>query len=179
MLRKIEIGTVIKRDTLENPAKSIYLGLGSNLGNKKNNIEKAKFHLIKNGIEIIKSSSFYESLSWPDPKKPKFLNIVLEIYTNLDPSNLLILCKDVELVLGRKKGPKNSPRKCDIDILDFNKKKSRGNVILPHPEMHRRNFVLLPLFEINKAWIHPIYKHDIKSLILALPNSDIRSIKLI
>ena len=70
---------------LENPVKSIYLGIGSNLGNRKKNIEKAKFQLIKNDIKILKSSNYYESLSWPDPKKPKFLNIALEISTFLDP----------------------------------------------------------------------------------------------
>ena len=170
---------MIRRDILENQVKSIYLGIGSNLGNKKNNIEKAKFQLIKNNIMIIKSSSYYESLSWPNPRNPKFLNIVLEIFTNLNPSELLKICKEVETSLGRKNGHKNSPRECDIDILDYNNKKTKNHIILPHPSMHRRNFVLFPLFEINKAWKHPVYKQDIKSLILSLPNSDIRSIKQI
>ena len=88
---------------LENPVKSIYLGIGSNLGNRKKNIEKAKFQLIKNDIKILKSSSYYESLSWPDPKKPKFLNIVLEIFTNQNPYTLLKTCKIIEKKLGRKK----------------------------------------------------------------------------
>ena len=86
-VKKIEIGIVIKQDILENQVRSIYLGIGSNLGNRKKNIEKAKFQLIKNNIKILKSSSYYESLSWPDPKKPKFLNIVLEIFTNQNPIN--------------------------------------------------------------------------------------------
>jgi len=63
---------------LENRVKSVYLGIGSNLGNKKRNIEKAKFELIQNNIWIEKSSNYYETLSWPNPKKPKFLNIVLK-----------------------------------------------------------------------------------------------------
>ena len=179
MLRKIEIGTVIKRDTLENPAKSIYLGLGSNLGNKKNNIEKAKFHLIKNGIEIIKSSSFYESLSWPDPKKPKFLNIVLKASCNLNPIDLLKICKLIEIKLGRKKDKKNSPRTCDIDIIDFNGMTSNKLINLPHKLMHKRNFVLFPLFEIDKRWLHPILNTDIKTLIFSLSIKEIRSIKQI
>ena len=78
---------------LEDPVKSIYLGIGSNLGNRKKNIEKAKFQLIKNDIKILKSSNYYESLSWPDTRKPKFLNIALEISTFLDPFNLLKKCK--------------------------------------------------------------------------------------
>ena len=82
MLKKIETGIVIKQDILENLVKPIYLGIGSNLGNRKNNIEKAKSILIKENIKIINTSSYYESLSWPNPKKPKFLNIVLKIITN-------------------------------------------------------------------------------------------------
>ena len=81
--------------------------------------------------------------------------------------------------LGRKKGLKNSPRECDIDILDFDNRKINGQIILPHPSMHIRNFVLFPLFEINKAWKHPLKKRDIKTLISALSNRDIRSIKQI
>ena len=63
--------------------------------------------------------------------------------------------------------------------IDYNHKKLMINIILPHPRMHRRNFVLLPLFEINKDWVHPITKNHIKKLILSLPNRDIRSIKQI
>ncbi len=164
---------------LENPVKSIYLGIGSNLGNRKKNIENAKFQLIKNNIKILKSSNYYESMSWPDPRKPKFLNIALEISTFLDPFSLLKICKIIEKKLGRKKSFKNSPRECDIDILDYNNRKTKEQIILPHPRMHKRNFVLLPLFEINKAWKHPLKKQDIKTLISTLSNRDIRSIKQI
>ena len=157
----------------------IYLGIGSNLGNRKNYIEKAKFNIIQNDISIIKSSNFYESLSWPDIKKPKFLNVVLEISSNLTPLKLMEICKKIEKSLGRIQGPKNSPRVCDIDIIDFNNKLSTNEIILPHPRMHIRNFVLLPLFELNKDWRHPLSKKCIKTLILSLPNRDIRSIKQI
>ena len=170
---------MINRDILENQAKSVYLGIGSNLGNKKNNIEKAKFELTQNDIKILESSNFYESLSWPNPKNPKFLNVVIKISTNFEPADLLRLCKKIEINLGRKKSLKNSPRECDIDLIDYNCQKSVSNIILPHPRMHRRNFVLLPLFEINKDWIHPVTKKHIKKLILSLSNRDIRSIKKI
>jgi len=163
----------------ENQVKSIYLGIGSNLGNKKINIIKAKFELINNNIEIIETSSFFESLSWPNKKHPKFCNIVLKVKTKLKPLELLNLCKVIETKLGRKKSRKNEPRICDIDILDYNKKEINSKIILPHPRMHMRNFVLLPLFEINRNWTHPSTKQHIKRLILALSNSDIRSIKQI
>jgi len=163
----------------ENLVKSIYLGIGSNLGNKRGNIEKTKFSLITNNIKILKCSSYYESLSWPNPKNPKFLNIVLEIKTNFSPLELFKKCKKIEKKLGRKKLPKNSPRECDIDIIDFRNKKTSGDLILPHPRMNTRNFVLFPLFEINKDWRHPILKVNIRRLISSLSDSDIRSIKQI
>ncbi len=168
-----------RQDILENQVKLIYLGIGSNLGNKKINIEKAKYLLLKNNIIILKTSSYYESLSWPNQKNPKFLNIVVQVLTKLPPDRLLKLCKEIEINLGRKKSVKNSPRQCDIDLLDYNNLKMHKKVILPHPRMHTRNFVLFPLFEIDKAWKHPIFKSNIKTLILSLRNRDIRSIKQI
>ena len=163
----------------EDLVNSIYLGIGSNLGNKRLNIERTKFNLIINNIKILKCSSYYESLSWPNPNNPKFLNIVLEIDTNFTPLELIKKCKEIEKKLGRKKLPKNSPRECDIDIIDFRNKRTTGDLILPHPRMDTRNFVLLPLFEINKDWKHPILKVNIIKLISSLSNSDIRSIKQI
>tara|TARA_S200000501_G_scaffold321998_1_gene317756 strand:+ start:240 stop:752 length:513 start_codon:yes stop_codon:yes gene_type:complete len=170
---------VIKQDILENQVKSVYLGIGSNLGNRKSNIEKARLFLLYNNINIIKSSSLYETLSWPDPKKPKFLNIVLKVRTNIAPLKLLKICKEIEYSLGRKNSPKNSPRVCDIDILDYDTKIMQIGIKLPHPRMHKRNFVLFPMFEIDKNWLHPIFKHNIKRLILKLSNKDISSIKQI
>ena len=170
---------MIKQDTSENQVNSIYLGIGSNLGNKKLNIEKAKFELIQNNIDILKSSSYFKSSSWPDAKNPKFLNIVIKVNTNLKPIDLLKKCKKIETYLGRKKSPKNSPRICDIDILDYNQKIEKNGILLPHPRIHNRNFVLLPLFEINKNWTHPATKHHIKRLISSLSNRDITSIKQI
>ena len=170
---------MIKQDILENQANTVYLSIGSNLGNKRNNIELAKFNLFLNNIRIERSSSYYESLSWPETNNPKFYNIVLKVSTNLLPLDLINICKSIEIKLGRRKNAKNAPRECDIDIIDFNSKKMNGHLILPHPRMHKRNFVLFPLFELDKTWKHPRTKRYIKSLILDLPNSDISSIKQI
>ena len=168
---------MIKQDTSENQVKSIYLGIGSNLGNRKKNIELAKFNLIKKNIEIVKSSNFYETLSWPNSLNPKFLNIVIHIKTNLDKMRLLFECKKIEKILGRRKTAKNSPRTCDIDILNYDNIQSKKGIILPHPRLHKRNFVLFPLFEIDKDWVHPVNKNHIKKLINSLPQKDIITIK--
>ena len=168
---------MIKQDISENQAKNIFLGIGSNLGNRIINIEKAKSLLLENEINFISVSNYYETPSWPDPNKPKFINIVLKVCCKYKPQEMIDLCKIIEAKLGRKKSYKNSPRVCDIDIIDFDGLVLKGKLNLPHARLHERNFVLLPLFEIEKEWVHPIKKVNIKKLILSLSNKDIRSIK--
>ncbi len=173
---------MIKLDISENQAKIAYLSIGSNLGNKRINIEKIKNYLQNSDLNIVKISKNYETFSWPDKKKPKFINAVLQIKTTLNAISLLKRCLDIEKKLGRIRGKKNDPRICDIDIIDYNGEKielKRKSLVLPHPEMHKRNFVLLPLYEINKNWIHPIKKITIKTLINSLNIEDIRTIKLV
>ncbi len=170
-----------RQDTSENQAKIVFLGIGSNLGIRKINIEKAKSLLIEKNLEILSVSSYYETPSWPDSTKPKFLNIIIKLKCYYNPKELLKICKSIETQLGRKKAKKNAPRTCDLDIIDFNKLVSKNNtkINLPHKMMHKRNFVLFPLFEIQKNWAHPDKKIDVKTLISLLPDRDIRSIKKI
>ncbi len=170
---------MIKQDILEKQANLIYIGIGSNLGNRLKNIELAKFFLLLHQIKIIEVSKYYETLSWPDPKEPKFLNIVISIKSDLTPGKLIKIFKKIENLLGRKNKKKNSPRPCDIDIIDYKKKIFKNKIIIPHKRMHKRNFVLLPLYEICKNWIHPLSKTSIKKLIFSLSNKDIRTIKQI
>jgi len=170
---------VIKPDILEKPVNVVYLGIGSNIGNRITYIEKAKSLLFDNNINPIAISSYYETSSWPNPKNPKYINIVLKVLCVHNPRELLYLCKTIEVKLGRKKSPKNAPRECDIDIIDFKGMVLRGELNLPHKMMHKRNFVLFPLFEIEKKWVHPLTKTNIKDLILSLSTNEIRSIKQI
>ena len=173
---------MIKQDTSENLAKIVYLGIGSNLGNKKLNIEKAKSYLQDHNIKILKCSNDYESNSWPDKNNPKFINIILKVKTFLSPINLLKIINIIELKLGRRRSKKNAPRTCDIDIIDYDKKIlniRKNELILPHPSINIRNFVLLPLFEIEQSWKHPKTKINIVKLINSLQIKDLRSIKQI
>ena len=173
---------MIKQDTLENRAKLVYLGIGSNLGNKKINIEKTKFEIEKNGIKIESCSSFYETDSWPNNKFPKYFNIVLKTKTFFKPQDLLKKIKEIEILVGRKMSLKNYPRICDIDIIDYNQKNFKINnenqkLIIPHQKLHERNFVLLPLYEIAKNWIHPKKNKKISELLRDLDVNNLRSIK--
>ena len=112
-----------------------------------------------------------------NPNKPKFFNSFRNFFKLI--TKIIDTCKKIEIDLGRKKKSKNAPRECDIDIIDYYNQKLKGKIILPHPRMHERNFVLLPLYELNKDWKHPILKQSIKKLILSLSNKDLRSIKQI
>ena len=90
-----------KQDILENLVNLAYLAIGSNLGNKINNIEITKFELEKYKIKILKSSSNYISVSWPDPSMPNYINIIIKIKTSLTPLELLKICNLIELKMGR------------------------------------------------------------------------------
>ena len=171
-----------KQDISENLANPAYLAIGSNLGNKVSNIEITKFELEKHKIKILKSSSNYISESWPDASMPNYINIIIKIKTSLLPLELLQICNSIELKLGRVRTTKNAPRTCDIDIIDYNKKilnEKNNKLILPHPRMSDRIFVLLPLFEVDKSWKHPKTMINIVNMINSLPIKDLRSIKKI
>ena len=171
-----------KQDTLGNQVNYAYLALGSNLGKKIKNLELAKYQLFKNDVKIIKTSSFYLSKSWPNSKFPEFINAVLLVKTKLLLPELFKQIKLIEKLLGRFKAPKNYPRICDIDIIDFNGKCLSTSfnfqkIEVPHLNMHKRNFVLIPLYEINQNWLHPKTKKKIVKLLCSLSDNEFRSIK--
>ena len=148
----------------------IYINIGSNLnsqnGDRTFNIKKAIKLIRFEKIKIIKKSSIYETPSYPNKKNPKFLNICLQIESKYKPEFLIQKFKIIEKKLQRKRGLKNQPRTCDIDIIDYNGKVIKSkNLITPHPRAHLRNFVLFPLFEISSEWIHPILNKKIDYLI--------------
>jgi 2-amino-4-hydroxy-6-hydroxymethyldihydropteridine diphosphokinase len=104
----------------------IILGIGSNLssrfGDRIKNIDLSIDHLKRNNIKIIKKSNYYETPSYPDKKKPKFINVVVSFDSDLSASKLASIIINVEGILERKRLNKNDPRTCDIDIIDFNGK---------------------------------------------------------
>tara|TARA_B100000686_G_C16318290_1_gene726876 strand:- start:155 stop:658 length:504 start_codon:yes stop_codon:yes gene_type:complete len=162
----------------------IYVGIGSNLsssfGDRFKNIELALSFLKENKIKLIKKSSFYETFSYPDKSKPKFINIVASIESTLPALDLMTVLISIEEKLERKRFKKNDPRTCDIDIIDYKReimsyKRDNFELILPHKSMIERNFVLHPLKEICPDWIHPITKKNIDVLIknLKTPNNEI------
>ena len=163
----------------------IVLGIGSNLtssfGDRFQNIDLAISYLEKYELQIVKKSSYYETPSYPNKEDPKFINVVVEVSTSLDPINLASVLIYIEEILERKRIKKNAPRTCDIDIIDFNGeiidfKYNNLNFVVPHEKLSSRNFVLIPLQEIKPNWRHPKSKDFISTLIQKLPELDRKSI---
>ena len=149
----------------------IYIGIGSNLNGKNNetplqNCKKALIEL-KKEVNICKISSWYKSEPIPVSNQPWFINGIIEISTNKSSLDLLEFILSIEKVYGRVREKKNEARILDLDIIDYKKKilYIKNKLIIPHPRMHERSFVLQPLSELNPKWMHPIKKKGIKELI--------------
>ena len=128
---------------------TVYLGLGSNLGERQQNIQRAIQLLNKNTVTVTKISRIIETDPVGGIAQPKYLNAVIETNTDLPPQKLLALIKNIERFIGRKPTVRNGPRKIDIDILLYGELKiSAKDLTIPHPRIQERLFVLTPLREI-------------------------------
>ena len=163
----------------------IFLGLGSNLpskyGDRFANINLAISYLERYGIKVIKKSSFYETPSYPNKEHPKFINVVILVETILPPTDLMSVLIFIEEKLERKRGKKNDPRTCDIDIIDYdgqilNLRYNNLDLILPHKELTSRNFILFPLQEVSPMWKHPKTEEIINDLLQKLNEENKNSI---
>jgi GTP cyclohydrolase-4 len=135
---------------------TVYLGLGSNLGNRQHNLEKA-VELLAKEINIIKLSPLYETDPVGYREQPRFLNAVCEAATSLSPEELLSLAKKVEVTIGRIPSFRNAPRPIDIDILFYgNEIINLPELTIPHPRLEERAFVLVPLAQIAPELVHPV-----------------------
>ena len=151
-----------------------FLSLGSNLGDKKKNLTLALFSLEKEGIEILKMSSLYETQPVDFPSQPWFYNQLVEVRTKANPEALLDLVIKIEQKMGKKCGQKKGPRIIDIDIILAEDSVIRKKELkIPHPRMEKRNFVLLPFVEISPDTVHPVFNEDMETL---WKKSDDRSI---
>ena len=127
----------------------VYLGLGSNLGDRERNISLAMDQLKQRDIHILKQSTIIETEPVGGPPQDKFLNAVIMAETSLTPFELLKTIKDIETNLGRTKTIRNGPRTIDIDILLYqNVMINTSELAIPHPRMSQREFVMIPLKEI-------------------------------
>lgn len=143
----------------------VYIGIGSNLGDRRYNCLKAIELLEQNGLRISKISSVYETEPWGMKEQPAFLNMAVEAETEIVPRKLLELLKSIERNLGREKAMKWGPRVIDLDILFYDDLQiTEEDLQIPHPLLHQRDFVLLPLSEIAPEKVHPVLKKTIQAL---------------
>lgn len=143
---------------------TIYLGLGSNLGDRAQNIHEA-LQRLKKTIRLVQISSLYETEPVGPAAQPWFLNLVCRGETDLAPEALLHLVKRIEREMGRKKGLRFGPRLIDIDILFYDDLViSTPQLEIPHPRLHERGFTLVPLCEMAPELVHPLLGMTIREL---------------
>ena len=116
-------------------------------------------------LNILKVSNWYKTQPIPISNQPWFINSVIKINTNKSPKELLESLQIIEKLFGRKRNILNGPRTLDLDIIDYNGLIQNNDPILPHPRMHLRKFVLIPLQDIEPNWVHPIMNKKIEFLI--------------
>jgi len=147
----------------------VFLSLGSNMGDRISNISQAVSLLsISDKIKIVKTSSFYETEPWGNNKQGWFINAAMAIDTDYTPKELLKYCQNIETKMGRIRNEKERwiQRIIDIDILMYDDKVISINptLIIPHPLMHLRAFVLVPMLEVKSDLIHPVFNKTISQL---------------
>jgi 2-amino-4-hydroxy-6-hydroxymethyldihydropteridine diphosphokinase len=149
----------------------VYLALGANLGDRLTNLKQA-IAALPPQMEVKAKSGVYETPPWGFEDQPKFLNQVIKANTYLDPDPLLKHLKRLEVALGRKESFPNGPRLIDIDILFYDDLVvNKPSLVIPHPRLHERGFVLLPLMEIAPSLVHPVTQKSVREM-AELSNSE-------
>ena len=145
--------------------RGVYIGLGSNLGNRFENLNKA-VEALPPSVHEVAASPVYETDPWGYLEQPAFLNQVIEVETELLPADLLAYLKQIELKLGRQATFRNGPRLIDLDIILYSDWiLDQDGLVIPHPQMHERAFVLKPLADLAPYLCHPVYGTMIQDLL--------------
>ena len=143
----------------------VYIGIGSNLGDREENCRQAIKLIEKNGIAVKKQSRMYETEPWGVKDQPKFINMAIEVEMDKKPEELLRILKEIEKEIGRTETTKWGPRIIDLDILFYDDLILKTDHLeIPHPLLHEREFVLKPLCEIAPYKKHPVTGKSVKEM---------------
>ncbi len=157
--------------------KTVYLSLGSNLGDRERNLREAIRMLGEAGVRTLRVSSLYETEPVDVRDQPWFLNLVVEAETELFPKQLLARIRKIEFDLGRKRVRPKGPRTADIDILLYGDSViETGELTVPHPRLAERRFVLEPLAELAPELRHPVTRRTIRELLAGTAGQVVRKI---
>lgn len=148
----------------------IYIALGANLpssaGAPAETLRRALAALPSRGVAVEAVSPFYRSAAWPDPKDPPFVNAVAKVRTKLTPADLMRVLLQIETEFGRKRSLKNAPRTLDLDLIDYaGLVTDAAHLLLPHPQLQERVFVLKPLSDLAPDWRHPVTGQTVTDLL--------------
>jgi 2-amino-4-hydroxy-6-hydroxymethyldihydropteridine diphosphokinase len=155
--------------------KTIYLSLGSNSGDRLENLARARDHLVAAGIRILRASSVYETAPRDVPGQPWFLNQVIEAESTLLPRQLLSRLQKIERDMGRKRTVAKGPRIIDLDIVFFGESVvSMPDLEIPHPRMMERRFVLEPLAELAPEVRHPVLNRSVREMLAKITDQQVR-----
>lgn len=145
----------------------VFLSLGSNLGDRGANLQKALVDLELWGVSVFRSSSMYVTDPFGKKDQPDFYNLAVEVTTDRSPEDLLTAIHAIERSFGRERKEKWGPRTIDIDILFYGDKVMDDPALtIPHPHLAARKFVLVPLHEIASKFVHPILKKTVGELLM-------------
>ena len=153
---------------------TVYIALGTNLGERSGNL-RAAIEGLAPDVTVLAESHIYETPPWGYEDQPSFLNMVVKAETDLEPAALLMFLKKLEVDLGREKSVRWGPRLIDLDILFYDDLIIESPpLVIPHPRLHERGFVLAPLADVAAEFIHPVLGKRVRELLGGVDLSGMR-----